>query len=394
MATAPSSCNASNIQIVMPTTVINDASYDTLEAMVASCSPSLLQGSPVVTSINMGGGERKRSSMAQLAEEEDEMMMEDELLYTGRDCVYKPEKKRRLSPEQVRRLERSFEVENKLEPERKLELAKELRLHPRQVAVWFQNRRARWKTKQLEKDYDALKLSYTALQAHFDALLHEKQELHHQVVSLRAKLQQGDQYNHAIEISIEKESKLQLLVKVEESSSKDGDQMKKTVDNSHEEKGGAHVTELSKQRDGGGGAGRAAGMKALQELEVSALSGTEGSVVSEAINSPNSIDSGVNSKEDSMKCNDLHTTTNPNYLSSSASYGAAAAAAASSVALKSSSSSGDQQLLGTVFPTILTLDPFMHVKAETDPEDEIYSKCGFILEDQGAFPWWNTTSWA
>ncbi|KAH6760135.1 hypothetical protein C2S52_009421 [Perilla frutescens var. hirtella] len=63
------------------------------------------------------------------------------------------EKKRRLSVDQVKALEKNFEVENKLEPERKVKLAQELGLQPRQVAVWFQNRRARWKTKQLERDY-------------------------------------------------------------------------------------------------------------------------------------------------------------------------------------------------------------------------------------------------
>uniref|UniRef100_A0A8R7VER2 Homeobox-leucine zipper protein n=1 Tax=Triticum urartu TaxID=4572 RepID=A0A8R7VER2_TRIUA len=39
-----------------------------------------------------------------------------------------PEKKRRLTPEQVHLLERSFEEENKLEPERKTELARKLGL--------------------------------------------------------------------------------------------------------------------------------------------------------------------------------------------------------------------------------------------------------------------------
>nr|QCO76345.1 hypothetical protein [Tamarix hispida] len=67
------------------------------------------------------------------------------------------EKKRRLNMEQVRTLEKNFELGNKLEPERKMQLAKALGLQPRQIAIWFQNRRARWKTKQLEKDYDILR---------------------------------------------------------------------------------------------------------------------------------------------------------------------------------------------------------------------------------------------
>lgn len=79
-------------------------------------------------------------------------------------------KKRRLSLDQVKALERNFEVENKLEPERKVKLAEELGLQPRQVAIWFQNRRARWKTKQLERDYGVLKASYDALKLDFDNL--------------------------------------------------------------------------------------------------------------------------------------------------------------------------------------------------------------------------------
>ena len=87
------------------------------------------------------------------------------------------EKKRRLSINQVKALEKNFEVENKLEPERKVKLAQELGLQPRQVAVWFQNRRARWKTKQLERDYGVLKANYDSLKLKNDTLQQENQSL-------------------------------------------------------------------------------------------------------------------------------------------------------------------------------------------------------------------------
>ncbi|KAK1310758.1 putative homeobox-leucine zipper protein ATHB-51 [Acorus calamus] len=93
------------------------------------------------------------------------------------------ERKRRLSTEQMEHLERSFLEEFKLEPERKMRLARELGLHPRQVAVWFQNRRARWKTKQLERVYSALKHD-------FDAVSREKQRLQEEVVRLKAVLEE------------------------------------------------------------------------------------------------------------------------------------------------------------------------------------------------------------
>ncbi len=97
--------------------------------------------------------------------------------YDLEDYFHQPEKKRRLSADQVQFLEKSFEVENKLEPERKVQLAKEIGLQPRQVAIWFQNRRARWKTKQMEKDFDVLQDSYNSLKADYESLLKEKDKL-------------------------------------------------------------------------------------------------------------------------------------------------------------------------------------------------------------------------
>ena len=72
-------------------------------------------------------------------------------------------KKRRLSDEQVRFLEMSFRDERKLASGRKAHIAAELGLDGKQVAVWFQNRRARHKNKQLEEAYLKLKLEHEAV---------------------------------------------------------------------------------------------------------------------------------------------------------------------------------------------------------------------------------------
>ncbi|KAI3879193.1 hypothetical protein MKW98_028760 [Papaver atlanticum] len=105
-------------------------------------------------------------------------------------------KKTKLTSEQVEALERSFqediEMEQqqpdggtievrknrvKLEPERKMKLSLELGLHPRQVATWFQNRRARLKGKQIERMYNVLKQDY-------EVALRENQHLHQDVICI------------------------------------------------------------------------------------------------------------------------------------------------------------------------------------------------------------------
>ncbi|KAL6577830.1 hypothetical protein OROMI_010158 [Orobanche minor] len=103
-------------------------------------------------------------------------------------CSHQPSKKRRLTQNQVQFLEKSFEVENKLEPDRKNQLAKEVGLQPRQVAIWFQNRRARCKTKVLERDYGSLKASFDKLKADCETLSAENDKLKNEVQLLRKKL--------------------------------------------------------------------------------------------------------------------------------------------------------------------------------------------------------------
>ncbi|EPS73634.1 hypothetical protein M569_01124, partial [Genlisea aurea] len=95
------------------------------------------------------------------------------------------EKKRGLSSDQLRTLERNFQLGKKLEPERKMYLAKILGLPPRQIAVWFQNRRARWKNKQLEKDYDLLKAQYEGIIAENDALHTQNQKLQAKILAMK-----------------------------------------------------------------------------------------------------------------------------------------------------------------------------------------------------------------
>lgn len=166
----------------------NESSTDmSLVAMLASCSPVALQvqrggGGLEDTAVSCG---QKRSYYPMLEASGEDPGEED----LGDDCTQHVEKKRRLTFDQVRSLERNFEIENKLEPERKMQLAKELGLQPRQVAVWFQNRRARWKTKQLERDYEVLTSDFNRLKSEFDAVLQEKQELQGEMECLTGKLQ-------------------------------------------------------------------------------------------------------------------------------------------------------------------------------------------------------------
>ncbi|KAG5061095.1 hypothetical protein AAZX31_01G164600 [Glycine max] len=103
----------------------------------------------------------------------------------GENAASEANKKRKLSDDQVNLLEQNFGNEHKLESERKDRLAMELGLDPRQVAVWFQNRRARWKNKKLEEEYSNLKKNH-------EATLLEKCRLETEVLKLKEQLSEAE----------------------------------------------------------------------------------------------------------------------------------------------------------------------------------------------------------
>ncbi|XP_047150087.1 homeobox-leucine zipper protein HAT22-like isoform X2 [Vigna umbellata] len=86
-------------------------------------------------------------------------------------------KKLRLTKEQSALLEESFKQHSTLNPKQKQALARQLNLRPRQVEVWFQNRRARTKLKQTEVDCEFLKKCCETLTDENRRLKKELQEL-------------------------------------------------------------------------------------------------------------------------------------------------------------------------------------------------------------------------
>ncbi|KAL2330045.1 hypothetical protein Fmac_017626 [Flemingia macrophylla] len=98
-------------------------------------------------------------------------------------------KKLRLTKEQAMVLEETFKEHNTLNPKRKQALAEELNLKPRQVEVWFQNRRARTKLKQTEVDCEYLK-------RYCENLTEENRRMHKELQELRALKLSPQMYMH------------------------------------------------------------------------------------------------------------------------------------------------------------------------------------------------------
>eukprot|EP00262_Sarcandra_glabra_P001457 TRINITY_DN1157_c0_g3_i1.p1 TRINITY_DN1157_c0_g3~~TRINITY_DN1157_c0_g3_i1.p1 ORF type:complete len:181 (+),score=23.21 TRINITY_DN1157_c0_g3_i1:64-606(+) len=92
--------------------------------------------------------------------------------------------KKRLSQNQLELLESSFNYSNRLDPKSKMKLSQELGLQPRQIAVWYQNKRARWKTQVLERDHKALRMK-------LDDVVEEKRQLENYVGRLTIELEKA-----------------------------------------------------------------------------------------------------------------------------------------------------------------------------------------------------------
>lgn len=101
-----------------------------------------------------------------------------------RNAKHSNSSKRRFDDTQIRSLETIFETESRPELRVKQQLANKLGLQPRQVAIWFQNKRARSKSKLIEREYSMLKGSYDNLASKYESLKKENESLLVQVKSL------------------------------------------------------------------------------------------------------------------------------------------------------------------------------------------------------------------
>lgn len=134
------------------------------EGMVTSPNSTVSSISGKRSEREENDGERAASSSMEIEEE-------------GGDAA--SGKKLRLSKVQAAVLEETFKEHSTLNPKQKMGLARKLNLRPRQVEVWFQNRRARTKLKQTEVDCEYLRRCC-------ENLTEENRRLQKEVSDLRA----------------------------------------------------------------------------------------------------------------------------------------------------------------------------------------------------------------
>ncbi|MCL7037683.1 hypothetical protein MKW94_012422 [Papaver nudicaule] len=145
---------------------------------------------------NTNTGSIKRSSPSSVVKREKELLLvvgyhheemevekvvnsSSRVLVSDEDDEGSARKKLRLTKEQSSLLEDNFKEHSTLNPKQKQALAKQLNLRPRQVEVWFQNRRARTKLKQTEVDCEFLKKCC-------ETLTEENRRLHKELQELKA----------------------------------------------------------------------------------------------------------------------------------------------------------------------------------------------------------------
>ncbi|KAK3180686.1 hypothetical protein Dsin_000075 [Dipteronia sinensis] len=127
----------------------------------------------------------KRSKALMIMLSTSKSMVEDQDYHVNINCDYSNNnknttsgrKKLRLTKQQSTLLEDSFKLHTTLNQSQKQSLAEQLNLKPRQVEVWFQNRRARTKLKQTEVDCEFLKKCCESLSDENKRLKKEVQEL-------------------------------------------------------------------------------------------------------------------------------------------------------------------------------------------------------------------------
>ncbi|XP_027183124.1 homeobox-leucine zipper protein ATHB-12-like [Coffea eugenioides] len=137
---------------------------------------------------------------------------------SGSSTTSKTISKRRFNDDQIRYLESMFEAESRPELRVKQQLANKLGLQPRQVAIWFQNKRARSKSKQIEQDYSVLKASYDDLASKFESLKKESESLHVEVQKLRQlTIRSGKEEYGREDIELEADQTTEFLLKASSS---------------------------------------------------------------------------------------------------------------------------------------------------------------------------------